>query len=93
METSEINIKCMQKVKSVFPNGGAKNTDLISCIKVTYNNLENQIASNNFNHIKLSTKAMTERPKQTKKLKCQPHSKSQICETAIYFSRGNYVYE
>ena len=34
----------MQKVKSVFPNGGAKNTDLISCIKVTYNNLENQSA-------------------------------------------------
>ena len=57
------------------------------------NNLENQIASNNFNYIKLSTKEMTEQPKQTKKLKCQPHSESQICETAIYFSRGNYVYE
>ena len=34
----------MQKVKSVFPNGGAKKTDLINCIKVKYNNLENQSA-------------------------------------------------
>ena len=44
METSEIDPKWMQKVKSVFPNGGAKKTDLINCIKVKYNNLENQSA-------------------------------------------------
>lgn len=34
----------MQKVKSVFPNGRAEKTDLISGIKVKYNNLENQSA-------------------------------------------------